>query len=91
MSKSLKTYTNEELKRLIPALSTIIRPLSYKGRHLASCSHYLEDCSFCPLNFEHDLCDSVYTSVSEDIENHIDSGHKLFPRNFIKHHPEYFI
>ena len=93
MNKSLKlkTYTGEELRKLIPALGTIIRPLPYKGRYLASCSHYLGDCSVCPLNFEPDLCDSIHVNESEDTEIHVDSRNKLFPCNFIKQHPEYFI
>lgn len=93
MSKALKlkTYTNEELEALIPALGTFIRPLPYKGRHMASCNHYSDSCSDCPFDNEDDLCNSIYSSYSENIGDHIDSDNKFFPRNFIKHHPEYLI
>ena len=93
MSKplKLKTYTSKELKMIIPALDTFIRPLPYKDRYIASCAHYSDSCSDCPFYNEDDLCNSVYSSYSENIEDHIDSDNKFFPSNFIENHPEYLI
>ena len=86
-----KTYTSEELKALIPALGTFIRPLPYNDRYIASCSHYTDCCSFCPFDNEDGICNSIYSSYTENIENNIDSDNKFFPRNFIENHPEYLI
>lgn len=94
MNKALKleTYTDEELETLILCIiGTFIRPLPYKGRHLASCGHYIKSCTLCPLNTRPELCDTVYPNKSDDIENCINSVNKLFPCNFIENHPEYFI
>ena len=93
MSKplKLKTYTDKELKALIPALGTFIRPLLYKNRYIASCNHYSNDCSFCPFAYESDLCSSVYSSYSKNIKDNIDFDIKFFPDNFIENHPEYLI
>ena len=96
MSKplKLKTYTSKELKMIIPALGTFIRPLLYQGRHIASCAHYSGDCSYCPLDnndYNLDICDTIHIASSGDVEDHIDSDNKLFPSNFIENHPEYLI
>ena len=88
----LKTYTSKELKMIIPALGTFVRPLLYNGRHIASCNHYSGDCSYCPLDDdESGLCSSMYIAGNEDIEARIDCDNKFFPRNFIENHPEYLI
>ena len=93
MSKplKLKTYTSKELKMIIPALGTFIRPLLYNGRYVASCNHYSEDCYYCPLYTENDLCDSMYVYDDEDIEDRIELANKFFPHSFIENHPELFI
>lgn len=90
-SLNLKTYTDKELEKVIPALGTFIRPLLYKGRYIASCTHYPGSCSDCPFDNEDDICNSVYSSYKENIEDNIDSDNKFFPNNFIKNHPEYLI
>lgn len=87
----LKTYTDEELKMIIPALGTFIRPLLYKSRYIASCNHYSGSCSDCPFDNEYDICNSIYSSYKENIEDNINSDNKFFPHNFIKNHPEYLI
>ena len=93
MSKplNLKTYTDKELEMIIPALGTFIRPLLYKNRYIASCNHYSDSCSDCPFDNEDDICNSIYSSYKENIEDNINSDNKFFPRNFIENHPEYLI